>query len=812
VNQFAPGTIVSHAKQHSTIVMLKSYLKLAFRNITRSASYSLVNISGLALGITCALLIFSLVSYHFNFDNFHSHADRIYRFVTEQHRDRISYAGSVPPAFGKTFRDDYTFGEKVARLFTTRDALITFEQGNGLKKFQEEVSFADPEFFSVFNFPLLSGDRKKLLTDPNTAIISERIAKKYFGAESPLDKTIRFENRIDLKITGILKDIPDNTDFHSEIYFSYATIGQFNSWYAQDDAWGGISTELQTFARLRGGVTPEEVEAVLPTYVKKYRAESKNVHHYKLQPLHDIHFNPHYGGVMPKGVVIVLSFVGFFLIFTACLNFINLATAQAVTRAKEVGVRKSLGSARSQLFWQFTLETSVIVVFATIAAFVLAYSVLPYLNTLFNTRVRFDLFSDLKLLFFIPALMLLVTFLSCSYPGMILSGFKPVLALKGKLTGSRTDNFNLRRTLITVQFTISQVLLIGLIVVVYQMRYFKDTDMGFNMDAIVMIPAGSHDQKMNVLREKFAQLPNVESVTACFAPPSSENRWSTSVTYDNRTEAENFSVSLRGGDENFISTFGIDLLAGRNLLPSDTVREFLVNETFVKKLGLSSPEEILGKNIRVNGDWTGPVVGVVKDFHDLSLRSDINPVFITTTRENYYSYGVKINMNDSKETLLALEKTWSEMYPELIYSYDFLDNLTAQFYQTEETMLQLIQVFSFIALFIGCMGLYGLVSFMALQKTKEIGIRKVLGGSVSHILWIFGKEFSRLILLAFLLAAPAGWFLMSRWLENYAYHVSITAWIFIAELTIITSIVLLTVGYRAGQSALMNPIKALRTE
>jgi predicted permease len=790
--------------------MLKSYIKLAIRNIRRSASYSIINISGLALGITCALLIFSLVTYHLGFDNFHDTPDRVYRFVTEQHRDQISYAVSVPPAFGKQFREDYTYGEKVARVCTASEVLISFDHGNDVNKFVEDVAFADPEFFEIFNYPPISGNIIKILSEPNKAVITERIAKKYFGNEIAIGKTLRLQSKIEFVIAGILKDIPDNTDFRSEIYFSYITVGQFNEWYAADDSWGGITTDIQTFTRLHKNITPSEVEAVLPAYVKKYRAESKNVHHYKLQPLNDIHFNPDYQGVMDRNTLIILSVIGFFLIFTACLNFINLATAQAVTRSKEVGVRKTLGSIRAQLFWQFTLETAVIVGIATTVALAFAYAILPFVNELFNTRVRFDLFTDIRLLIFIPALMIVVTLLSSMYPGLILSGFKPVLALKGKLTN--TGNFNIRRTLITAQFTISQILLIGLIVVMYQMHYFKKADMGFDQDAMVIVPVGSNDQKTNMLKDRLAQLPNVQHVTACFVPPSSQSRWGTSLTYDNRTEGENFAVSFRGGDENYLSTFGLVLVAGRNVLRSDTVREFVVNEKFVEKLSLQSPEEILGKNIRVNGDWTGPVVGVVKDFHDLSLHADISPIFITTTLESYQTIALKINMKDSKETLAAIEKEWSAMYPDLLYSYDFLDNLTAEFYETEQTMLTLVQAFSFIALFIGCMGLYGLVSFMGLQKTKEIGIRKVLGGSVSQILWIFGKEFSRLILIAFFIAAPIGWYLMSKWLEEYVFHVDMTAWIFVIELIIIGAFVMLTVGYQSAKSALMNPVKALRTE
>lgn len=790
--------------------MLKNYLKIAIRNIRRSISYAIINISGLALGVTCALLIFSLVAYHLSFDNFHSNSDRVYRFVTEQHRDEVSYAASVPPAFAKQFRADYTYGEKVARLCTTREVLISIANGNAVDKFREDISFADPEFFEIFNFPLVSGNITTIFSTPNNAVITARMARKYFGDENPIGKTIRFENRIDFVVAAILADVPDNTDFRSEIYFPYLAMGQYNEWYASDDAWGGITTDIQTFVRLHTGITPATVEGVLPAYVKKYRAASKNVHHYQLQPLSDVHFNPKFQGVMDKSTLIILSIIGFFLVFTACLNFINLATAQAVTRSKEVGVRKTLGSMRSQLFWQFTMETAVIVMLSTTVALAFAYAVLPMVNELFNTRIQFDLFADLRLWIFIPSLMVLVTLLASTYPGLILSGFKPVLALKGKLTN--TGNFNIRRILITTQFTISQVLLIGLIVVMYQMHYFKDADMGYDHDAVVIIPTGSNDDKLNILKERLAQIPNVQNVTACFAPPSSQNRWGTSLTYDNRTEGEDFAVSFRGGDENYLSTFDIKLLAGRNILKSDTVREFLVNETFVEKLSLPSPEDILGKNIRVNGEWSGPVVGVVKDFHDLSLHADISPIFITTTRDNYQSLALKINTQDSKTTLASIEKTWTELYPDLLYNYDFLDNMNAAFYETEQTMLTLIQVFSFIALFIGCMGLYGLVSFMGLQKTKEIGIRKVLGGSITQILWIFGREFSRLIVIAFLLAAPAGWWLMSKWLDEFVYHVDLSAWILLIELAIIIVFVLITVGYQSAKAALMNPVKALRTE
>jgi putative ABC transport system permease protein len=785
--------------------MILNYLKTAIRTIRRSATYTVINVSGLALGITCALLIFSLVTHHLRFDNFHSEGDRIYRFVTEEHRDDVEYESSVPPAFGKAFREDYTFGEMVARICSA-NSLLSFELQGKTMKYQEDLAFADASYLEIFNFPLVAGTNE--LTQPGTAILTQRIAKKYFGDEPALGKTLRFENKADFRIVGVMQDIPNNTDFREEILLSYLSVGAFSEWAARDDSWGGITSVIKTYTRLRPGVDPAEVEKVLPAYVKKFRAESKNVHHYKLQPLADIHTNPVYGASISTTVLLVLSVIGFFLILTACLNFINLATAQATSRSREVGVRKVLGSAKAQLFWQFTLETLTLVVISFILSFCVAYAVIPMVNELLGTRIAIDVWDPTMWTFSI-LLVCTVTFLSGAYPGLVLSGFRPVQALKGE--PSHKGTLNLRRVLITGQFAISQVLVIGLIVVISQMSYFRNTDLGYKRDAIIMIPLGSHDQKAKTLKEQFLALPGVERATMCYSAPAAPYSWSTTLTFDHRAEAESFASRFKAGDEDFLSTFEIELIAGRNLVPSDTVREYLVNETFVGKVG-ETKESILGKNIFFNGEYNGPIVGVVADFHDASLRNPINPVFITTHIYDYQSYAVRVNPSDMQHTLAALEKTWLSMYPEQLYASQFVDEQTARFYQAEETMLSVVEIFAFIALFIGAMGLYGLASFMAARRTKEIGIRKVLGGSVQHILWIFGKEFSRLVLVAFIIAAPASWVLMSKWLSNYEYKIDLGAWIFAVNLIFVGLVVLVTVGFRTAKAAMMNPVRALRTE
>jgi len=797
--------------------MFKNYLKIAIRNLQRNKVYASINILGLALSMCCGILIFALVKHHLSFDNFHPNADRIYRIVTEQHRDNISYANSVPNPLGKAFRNDYTFGEKVARICTFDEQLITVKQGGEIKKFKDEegVAFTEPEFFDIFNYPLLQGDKKTVLSEPNTAILTERAAKKYFGDENPINKTFKLDNRIEFKVTGVLKDLPANTDRKTDIYASYSTLKSYNEWFASDDSWGGIASSMQCFVLMRPGVSIAQVEKVMPAYVKKYRPTSKNVHHYKFQPLAEMHFDARYNGPMDKKNLWVLSFIGLFLIITACVNFINLATAQALKRSKEVGVRKVLGSLKIQLFWQFVAETGIITVLGTTVAASLAFLALPYVNTWFNSQISINFLADGYLVLFTSLLILVVTFFSGSYPGLILAGFQPVLALKGKLSQQNVGGFNTRRTLIITQFAISQVLIIGMVVIANQMKYAQQSDLGFKKDALVFVPIASDTDvnKQKTIKNQFAALNGVEKVSTFFRPPASSSNWSTSVKFDNRSEDEVFRVNVKSADDQYLPTFGLELVAGRNVFPADSMRECMVNETFVKKLNFKSAQEVIGKTIKLNdGRSSGPIVGVVKDFHDRSFHEDINPVLITTLQENYDNYGLKVNMANAQQTMAAVEKIWTKHHPDQIYEYQFYDKMIAEFYETESVMLKLIQAFSGIAIFIGCLGLYGMVAFMVSQKTKEIGIRKVLGGTIAQIIWIFGKEFSGLILVAFIIAAPFAWWLMSSWLQDFKFHIDIEVEVFILAIISTFAVAALTVGYQVVRAALMNPVKSLKSE
>jgi putative ABC transport system permease protein len=793
--------------------MIQNYLIVALRNITRHSSYTIINVLGLALGMTCALLIFSLVSHHLSYDNYHPELDRVYRIVTEQHRDQVSYTTGVPSPLGKVFRDDYTYAEKVGRMATFGDELVYVTENGETKKFIElHIALAEPDIFEIFNIAMLHGeDVNKLLIDPRTAIITESVAKKYFGTTDAIDRVFKIGTRGEYRVAGIMKDIPDNTDLRSEVYLPYSALKTFNDWMASDDAWAGITSDMQAFVRLKPGVDVNEVEQALFGYVKKFRPTSKNVHHYKLQPMDDVHFNAQYSGSMSMRTIVALSIIGFFLIITACVNFVNLATARASGRSREIGVRKVLGGVRSQILWQFMAETFVITMVSIFIAVAAASALLPVFNEQFRSRLSLNLFEDWRVMAFLPLLLMFVTFVAGFYPGVVLSGFQAAKALKGKLSDIKTGGMNLRRALIVTQFSISQILVIVLIVVVYQVHYSNSADLGFDREAVVMIGMGSQDQKGKSLKAELENISGVEQVSMCWDAPASLNLWKTAPRFGNRDEDENFSTICRVADENYISLFNIELIAGRNLTPSDTLREFLVNETFVDKLGLQ-PADVIGEKLRVNGEWIHPIVGVIKDFHASSFHEEITPVFIGTKLDMYNAYAVKLKTSDLPETLKALEAKWTEMYPDLIYDASFLDENIAYMYETEETMLKLVQMFSFVAILVGCMGLFGLVSFMSIQRTKEIGIRKVLGGSISHILWLFGKEFSFLIALSFVVAAPIGYWLMSTWLEDYVYHVPLDAWILFAAVGVTFTIAILTVGYRSMKAATANPVNSLRAE
>ncbi len=769
------------------------------------------------LSIASGLLIFAYISFHLNFDSFHKDDDRIYRIVTQQKRDVISYQSGVPSPLGELVRTDYDFEESIARKVAFQDIQVNVNRDGQLVKYIEDagVTFAEPAFFEIFNFPLKSGTFTKEFEEPNKAYITESLARKYFGESSKaIGESMRMDNSLDFTVIGILKDLPANTAQKSEIYLSYKTLKEYNDWFINSDSWGGISSNMHCFIKLKPGVNPAQVEAAMQPFPAKYRPQSSNIHTYLLQPLNEMHFNPNYDGVMPIRTLWTLGIIGLFLLISACLNFVNLATAQVFNRLKEVGVRKSLGSKKEQLFWQFLTETSLIAFVATVLGTGLAYLVFPYMNELFDVRVSMNFLKDPGLLLFIFSAFVLTTIVSGSYPGVLLAGFKPISALKGKLDRVNIGGLNLRRSLIIVQFVISQVLIIGMLVIVKQMRFAQNADLGFDKEAVVLVPVTSEmkSTEFHLIKERLKTYSDIRSTSVCLTSPTSDSNWGTSVIFENKTEQEDFSMIVRSGDADYLETFGLELVAGRNIYQSDTLTELLVNQTFLKKMNFSSPEDALGKRISIGGNVKVPIVGVVKDFNDQSLHEDISAVGIGAANEVFYSVAVKLNPQNISGGLAAVEKEWTAINPDGVFSYEFVDEKVAGFYQSEQTILSLIKIFTMIAIFIGAMGLYGLVSFMVERKTKEIGVRKVLGGSVESILWLFGKEFVVLVSVSFLLAAPIAWWFSKEWLQDFEFQTEVGIGIFLASLGISAVIAFASVLYKSLRASLINPVESLRSE
>jgi ABC-type antimicrobial peptide transport system permease subunit len=579
----------------------------------------------------------------------------------------------------------------------------------------------------------------------------------------------------------------------------------------REDNWGGVYSGSEVFTKLKPTTSMAQANNAMAEIVKKhYTGRDLKVWKFKLQPLNDMHFNADLDGYADKKYLWALFFIGVFLIITACVNFVNLATAQALNRSKEVGIRKVLGSLPHQLFWQFIAETALITFVAVILAIGLSYLALPAINQLFQSEMQFN---KEQLAVFILIIGIVVVFLSGSYPGLVLARFQPILALKSKLSQKHIGGFSLRRILVVTQFSISQVLIIGTIIIVSQLHYSQTADLGFNKDAVVLLPIPQNDiAKLTTLRNRINQVQGVEKVSYCYRPPASQSNNSTGVNFNHRAEDEHWGINTKPGDENFLATFGMKLIAGRNFFPADTTREFLVNETFVKKLNLK-PQDVIGKTLSINGkSTTAPIVGVVKDFYNYSFHTEISPVCIMPDYRSYSTLAIKMNMRNAKTSLASFEKIWNESFPEELYSYEFLDDSIKKFYEMDNIQLKLAEAFAAIAIVIGCLGLYGLVSFMAVRKTKEIGVRKVLGANIQHVLWLFGKEFTKLLLIAFVIAAPLAWWAMHNYLQDFKYRITIGPGIFLVSILSTFVIAAITVGYRSITASLANPVKSLRSE
>lgn len=795
--------------------MLKNYLKTALRHLTRNKSYASINIIGLALGITVCLLSFLVVKFELSFDSYHSKADRIYRVVNHLEKpEGTMYMGRSAYNLGKNIRNDFPELEQVSQIHYDWGGMVKVtEKGKEPTPYQEDgVIFAEPSFLKVFDFQWVEGNPSTALAEPNVVVLTEELAEKYFKEEPAIGKVINYKNKVDLKVTGVVKNAPANTHLPFSMLVSYITFKDFApEHYDKSGIWAG-----STYVLLPTTYSPGQIEKRFDSFKKKYlNAEDAQMTTYFLQPLTDIHTDNRYINLtrtLDMKVVWMLVTLGLFILITACVNFTNLATAQVITRSKEVGIRKVLGSSRLLLVRQFMTETAVFTLVAVVVSMLLAVYTLPYLNEFLGWEMELNYFTDSTILLFLILTIGVVSILAGLYPALVLSGYKPVQALKNKITTRNAGNLSLRRSLVVLQFVISQILIIGTIVIAAQMDYFRNRPLGFAKEAHLVLSLPENDKsKLTFLKNELAKNPHIESVTFASGAPITWNFYHSDFFLKEAADTK-YPVEIKFVDADYLKTFDLQLIAGEKItIERDSIYQYIVNEALIKKLNYKRPEEAIGKIITA-GNIEATIVGVIKDFHNNSLQHEISPLVLAYSPDKFVQGIVKISSSRVPETTRYIEKVWNTTYPEHLYGAEFLDEFLNKQYNAENRQFQLFRVMSVLAIIIGCLGLYGLVSFMTLQRTKEIGIRKVLGASVASIILLFSKEFMALIVVAFLIAAPIAWYVMNSWLQDFTYHISISAVVFIISLSISIAVALLTVGYKAINAALANPVNSLRSE
>jgi putative ABC transport system permease protein len=808
--------------------MFKNYITTAIRNLKRNKTYTFINVFGLALGISAALILFKIVIFEKSFDKSQSNYDDIYRFTKEEVNANVSDISSgIQNPFAAAFKNDFPDYGTVIRTFYQGTGQLSVESSNGnFNHFEisDGIAFADADIFQVFDFEILIGDPEKVLSNPKSAIISESFAYKLFGAEKGdydqvIGKTIRMDTKMDVEVTGVFMDPPLNTSLPFKMLVEYEALDGFFDFF-QKDGWGSSTSAAHVYLLKNKGISAEQIEAQLPAFEDKYMGEESQVNNFSLQALKDVHFQPEFDNyesrVMDREVLMIPVIVGIFLILTACVNFVNLATAQAVKRSKEVGIRKVLGGEQKQLALQFLGETFFLTAISVLISLGAAELAMTNLQELIGYELSLNLLNDPQLLGLIGLITIVVTFLAGTYPSMILSSLKPVNALKSKGQSAMSGKANLRRGLVIFQFSISQILVICTLVVVTQMDFFTNKDLGFRKNSIITFELPSNEaQKLSLIRNELMQKAKVANVSFAFSSPTSPNNIGSTFNYAPLKSENSFDVGFKVIDENYLSLYDIELLAGRNLAKTDTtLSKVLVSEKILKIMNIESPDDAIGISIETGFNGAKTIVGVFKDFHSSSLKNEMQPLIMISYRGYFYEGAVHFEGDErqTKEIIAAIEKVWTQEFPDNLFDTSIYSEMLLEDYEDEASMLNLFQVFSGIAILIGCLGLYGLIAFMANQKTKEIGVRKVLGASVPQILNIFSKELIVLIIISFLIAAPVGYYVMEGWLSDFSYRININIWVFVIAVAFTIIVGGATTGYRSMKAARANPVDSLRAE
>ncbi len=816
--------------------MLKNYLITTLRNFRRNSFSTVINVLGLTLSLACCIAIYAFIKHEHSFDTWHEKADRTFRVVSQYKGESgTNYQGSVAFPMADALREEVTDIEMATQVVIDEAATVKIEQkGQSPRLFEEdEITYADKYFLQTFDYQLLAGQSANLLSTPNEVIITQELADKFFGNEVKgkyqqlLGKTLIVDQR-SFQIGGVLENTPRNTNVTFRMLLPLQDYVKRNKGWIYD--WGNYSSDWAMFVTLPEGYDADQLESRLGMLVEKnYTGNQAARRSFHLQPLPEVHTDERYGGTdyaTPSILIIAFITMGLIVLLTACINFINLSTAQSVKRAKEIGIRKALGSRKGQIVLQFMGETFIIAAVASLIAVVLAQEFVEAFNQYLLVVIDYGLVLDISVAYFLIGLVLVVTLLAGYYPARILAAFKPTEALKQSMSAKNTGfagKFSLRKTLVVTQFVISQLLIIGTIVVSSQMNYVRNRDLGFTKDdiAVVFIPQ-QEDQNLDTFRDKIVSQAAVTDVSFCTGPPmSGSNSW-VGIRRPTQDKEEGFGIEQRRIDSQYLPVFNIQLLAGRNLQDEDQVLaadssdsyNALLNKKAIAKLGYSSPEEAIGETVLNSDEDKVTIVGVVDDFFNAPLQNETHPLMLHSQGEHVWMAAVKLASPQPIQQLSFVEESWQELYPDYYYSAMSLDEYFeyGAFYVIEDIMYQAFRLFAFLSIVIGCLGLYGLVSYLAIQRRKEVGVRKTLGATVAHILYLFTKEFAWLVILAFVIAAPLGYFAMQAWLETFVYQIPLTVDYFVLAFVASMLIALVTVGYKSLRAATANPVDSLRNE
>jgi len=813
--------------------MLKSYFKIVWRNIVKHKVSTIINVLGLALGICACIVIYLICDYEFSFDTFHPAKKHIYRVmgdVTENTGAKLHFA-RLPFGVTQNGKTELTGIDNIAGVIPYNVEITVPNGSTPAKHFESKAIgsnyittvIAQPEYFEIFKYNWLAGNAGTALAHPFKVVLTESKAHQYFGNQ-PLDevlgKQLTYDDSLTVTVSGIIKDWSGNTDLGFTDFISSITLqtGYLKS-KINTDSWLEPLMNTWTFIKLSSKKMAAKLNDQLQALVNRHARKDVKLS-LSLEPLSNIHFNADVIEnpirTADKPTLLSLIAIASFILILAIINFVNLSTAQSIQRAKEVGVRKVLGSTRIRLILQFLIETFVLALFAVTLAILLVNPALEAFHSFIPDGVTFQFFRPSTIIF-LSVITLITSLLAGLYPAKILSSHLPVLSLQGSGTQKGGEKWLLRKGLIVFQFTMSLVFIIGSIVIAQQLAYTRDKDPGFTAQAILIVPTPRAESiiKIPVLAEKIKKLSSVSNVALQWLPPMTDKGRVMQLKYKSTDEKE-IEVGQVAGDENFIPLYQIKLLAGRNLQPADSVKELVINESFLKFMGYKGAQDVIGKTLYWN-DKPYPVVGVVADFHTASFHDPITSLCIINRPERESSLAVKLattaqQSNTIQFSLAQLEKAWKEVYPAAPFTYEFYDESLAMLYEKDRRTATLVNTATAITIFISCIGLFGLMLFATEKRAKEISIRRVLGAGISNIVFMLSKDFVLLIIVAFLFASPIAWYFMDQWLQSFAYRINVSALVFVLAAIVAILIALITISFQSVKAAIANPVKSLRSE